>query len=189
MSVAVYPRLSELLRAKNLSVAELERQIEQRFGLSVDPKTLYRLTYAEPVQRADLQIAGAAAAVLGVELGDLFQIEAVPVELSDEAQIRDLGPEESQRLADLFAQQARGTLPDAEQAELEALVAEYGQRLHERRLREIARRRGISVDQARREVATQLDEAMAWWRGFEADPERRRAVVRLAKRRRAKVAE
>ena len=74
MAVAVYPRLSELLRARNLSVAELERQIKRRFGLSVDPKTLYRLTYAEPVQRADLEIAGAAAAVLGVGLDDLFEV-------------------------------------------------------------------------------------------------------------------
>src|SRR4051794_35567077 len=40
MSVAVYPRLNQLLRAKNLTVAELERQIKQRFGVAVDPKTL-----------------------------------------------------------------------------------------------------------------------------------------------------
>ena len=67
MGVAVYPRLSELLRANQLTVAELERQIEQRFGLEVDPKTLYRLSHTDPVQRADLQIAGAAAAILGVQ--------------------------------------------------------------------------------------------------------------------------
>ena len=40
MGVAVYPRLSELLRARNLTLAELECQIEQRYGLSIAPEIL-----------------------------------------------------------------------------------------------------------------------------------------------------
>jgi hypothetical protein len=188
MAVAVYPRLSELLRARNLSVAELERQIERRFGLSVDPKTLYRLTYAEPVQRADLEIAGAAAAVLGVGLDDLFEVRATPVDEVAEAR-RDLGPQESRRLAELFDRQSQGALSTAEQAELEALVAEYGRRLHERRIQELAERRGIPVERARHEAATQLEEALAWWRGFEADPEQRRLVATRARARRMRAAE
>ena len=64
MSVAVYPRLSALLRAANLTVAELERRIEQRFGLRVDPKTLYRLAHSEPIQRADLGLEAPAGATL-----------------------------------------------------------------------------------------------------------------------------
>lgn len=187
MAVEVYPRLHELLRARNLSVAELERQIEQRFGLSVDPKTLYRLTYAEPVQRADLEIAGAAAAVLGVGLDDLFEVRATPVDEGEKAR-SDLGPQESRRLAELFDRQARGDLSTAEQAELEALVAEYGRRLHERRIRELAERRGIPIERARREAAAQLEEALAWWRVFEADPERRRRVATRVRMRRARAA-
>jgi hypothetical protein len=189
MSVEVYLRLSELLREKNLCVAELERQIEQRFRLSVDPKTLYRLTYDEPIQRADLQIVGAADAEHGVGLGDLFHVEAFPVDTSDEAQIRDLDPMKSQRLANLFTRQACGSLLDAEQTELESLMAEYGRQLHERRLREIAQQRGISVGQARDEATTQFDDARAWWRDFEACPKHCRAVVRLARHRRTKTAE
>ena len=55
---------SDLLRERDLTVAELERRIRRQFGLKVDPKTLYRLTHGDPVQRADLEIAGAAAVIL-----------------------------------------------------------------------------------------------------------------------------
>src|SRR5919201_1028566 len=149
MGVVVYPQLGTLLHAHGLSVAELERRIEQRFGLREDPKTLYRLASAEPVQRADLEIAGAAAAVLGVELGELFDVHAVPV---DDREGIELDPVQSRRLADLFDRQAAGALSAQEQAQLELLVGEYSRRLHERRIRELARQRGISVEQARREA-------------------------------------
>lgn len=189
MGVAVYPRLSELLRAKELTVAELERQIEARYGLPVDPKTLYRLASAQPIQRADLEIAGAVAAILGVGLGDLFDVHAVPVGSHDEGGATELTPDESGRLAELFDRQARGTLSRTEQDELEALVSTFGQRLHERRLRELARQRGIPLDEARREAADQFDEALAWWRSFETNPAARRAVAMRARRHRGRVAE
>ncbi|MBI4491961.1 MAG: hypothetical protein HY690_04125 [Chloroflexi bacterium] len=184
MGVAVYPRLGELLRAKNLTVAELGRQIEARFGLSVDPKTLYRLTYAEPVQRADLEIVGAAAAILGVGLDDFFTVEAVPVEAAAEAEESDLSPAQSRRLAELFDQQGRRALSQAEQAEIETLVGEYGKRLHERRLRELAQQRGISLEEARREAEARLNGGLAWWRTFQADPRQRRAIAQWASRQR-----
>src|SRR5207253_8097880 len=57
MVVAVYPRLGELLQERKLTVAELQRQIETRYALPVDRKTLYRLTYHEPVRRAELDVA------------------------------------------------------------------------------------------------------------------------------------
>lgn len=188
VSVAVYPRLLELLRAKNLSVAELERQIERHFGLAVDPKTLYRMTYGEPVQRADLEIAGAAAAVLGVGLDDIFEVRATPVDEGEEAR-SDLGPQESRRLAELFDRQSRGALSTAERTELQDLVTEYGRRLHERRIHDLAEQRGISLEQALRDAASELDEALVWWRPFTADPERRRAVATRARGRRARAAE
>ena len=58
MSVLVYPRLATLLQARNLTSADLARQIESRFGLPVTPRTLQRLTQAPPIQRADLDVAG-----------------------------------------------------------------------------------------------------------------------------------
>lgn len=188
MGVAVYPQLAKLLRVRNLTVAELERQIERRYGITVDPKTLYRLTSEQPVQRADLEIIGAAAAVLGVGLGDIFEIEAVPV-FPDGAEGQDLGPEESRRLSELFDQQGRRALSSAEQVELERLVDEYGRHRHERRLRELAARRGISVDQARYETEAQLQDALGWWRSVESDSEWRRKVAAQAGRRKQRSAE
>src|SRR5688572_31898945 len=105
MAVAVYPRLGELLRARNLSVAALSRQIERQFGMAVDRKTLYRLAASAAVQRADLEIAGAAAAVLGVGLGDLFDIEATPLAPAGEPPSPDLPPDQSRRLAALLEEQ------------------------------------------------------------------------------------
>ena len=58
MALTVYPRLGELLRERDMSVAELTRRIEQRYGRSVDPKTLYRLTTREPIQRVDIALIG-----------------------------------------------------------------------------------------------------------------------------------
>lgn len=186
MSVAVYPRLSELLRARQLTVAELERRIEARYGLPVDPKTLYRLAAAAPVQRADLEVAGAVAAILGVGLGDLFDVHAVPVDEHDEQGATTLDTDHSRRLAELFDRQARDALDREERDELEALVAEYGRRLHERRIREAALQRGISIEEARREAAAEFEDALAWWRSLEAQPAARDAVaarVRMRRRR------
>ncbi len=98
-----------------------------------------------------------------------------------------LGPEQSRRLTELFDRQAYGRLSDAEQRELEELVNEYGRLLHERQLRVYAEQHGITVEQARREVEAQFDQARAWWLAFEADPSRRRTLVARARasRRRA----
>jgi Cro/C1-type HTH DNA-binding domain len=175
MSIAVYPRLSELLRDKQLSVAELERLIKQRFGLTVNPKTLYRFTSSDPVQRADLEIAGAVAAVLGVSLSDLFDIQATPVSQdSEEESVLDSA--ESRRLAGLFDRQSRGVLQGYEQRELEDLVREYGRRLHEVRVREYAQQRGISLEEAGSEMDRILDQSIAWWQTPEAEIARRDAV-------------
>jgi hypothetical protein len=187
MGIAVYPRLDALLRERDLSVAELERRIEQRFGLRVDPKTLYRLTHADPVQRADLEIAGAAAKILGVGLDDIFEVQASPVDVRDPQ--FDLTPEESRRMSALLDKQGLSGLSPDEQGELEHLLSEFGRRLHERRLRSIAQKRGVSVEQARQDVARELDEAGKWWADFESDPENRRKLARSMRNRRKRSGE
>ncbi len=184
MSVVVYPRLGQLLEQRKLSVAELERQIETRFGLRVNVKSLYRLTQAAPVQRADLEIAGATAAILGVGLDDLFTVETVAQD--DEAQHPILGPAESQRMADLIAWQGQRSLTDEEWSELEGLVGRYGQLLHERRVAALARERGLPIEQVRREIAAQLAEARAWWEAFAHDPERETIIAEQAAALRAR---
>jgi hypothetical protein len=188
MGVTVYPQLGALLAARRLSVSALEREIEGRFGLSVDPKTLYRLTQEGPVQRADLEIAGAAAAVLGVGLDDLFRVEATPMDAPTAPERDDLPPAQAARLSELFGMQARRLLTEAERAEVGALVSEYGRRRHERHVSRYAERHGVSHAEARRAVEGELAEAERWWREFEADPARRRAFVRQVRRRRADAA-
>jgi hypothetical protein len=111
------------------------------------------------------------------------------VEIDGEAAEAELDPAESRRLGELFDRQASGALSEAEQLELEALVSAYGRRLHERRLRELADQRGITLEEARRESAAQFDLALAWWHDFEADPERRATVVAHARNQRRQAAE
>ncbi len=164
MSVVVYPRLAELLEARHLTVAELERQIRDRYGLAVNLKTLYRLTQATPVQRADLEIAGATAAILGVGLDDLFTVNAVATDEQSEVDLRILGPEDSRRMATLIDLQAQRLLTEREWDELETLVTKYGQLLHERRLRVRARQHGVSLEQERQDSEAYLTEALKHWR-------------------------
>jgi len=189
VGIAVYPRLDQLLRERGLTVAELERRIERQFGMRVDPKTLYRLTHADPVQRADLEIAGAAATILGVGLDDLFDVQATPAAETDEAATFELSPEQSRRMSELFSRQDYVGITTTEQAELQELVNESARRLHERRIREIAELRGVSVEQARHDVAQELEEALKWWEAFEADPENRWRLAASVRRRRRRADE
>jgi hypothetical protein len=183
MGVAVYPRLSELLHQRSLTVAELGRQIERRFGLAVDPKTLYRLANVAPIQRADLEIAGAVATLLDVGLDDLFDVRVVPDTEGTDSESNVVSSTQSQRLSELFDRQARGALLPTEAAELEASVAAYGRQLHARRLRELAEQRGISIEEAGRVAEGEFDRAREWWQTFEADPERRQTVIGRVKKR------
>jgi DNA-binding TFAR19-related protein (PDSD5 family) len=105
-----------------------------------------------------------------VALDDLFAVETAPNGTRTEANKPVLGTRDRRRLAQLRDKQGRQTLSDTESEELEALVATYRHLLHERRLGEIARQRGTSVEQARREAGVQVDEALRWWRAFSADP-------------------
>lgn len=182
MSVTVYPQLATLLQEKHLTVAELERQIKARFGLNVNAKSLYRLAQSTPVQRADLEIAGATAAVLGVGLDDLFRVETSPE--VDEAPLLDA--DESRRLAELLERQSAAGLAASEFAILEDLVARYGQALHERRMQILARQRSISVEQAERESAGELERAREWWAAQETDPARKQLLAEQAAALRAR---
>src|SRR5215207_6995831 len=117
MSVAVYPRLSSLLRARDLTVAELGRQITLRFGLDVDAASLDQWAHDLPVQRADLELAGAAAAILNVSLADLFEVELAP-SLPDEDTFLDA--DRAERLSELLETQQLRELSRSEEIEIEA---------------------------------------------------------------------
>jgi hypothetical protein len=95
-----------------------------------------------------------------------------------------LDPEQNRRLAELFDAQSRRPLAPAERGEVEALVSEFGRRLHDLRVKQIAARRGISVEAAGAATAADLEQALQWWRAVEADPRKRRALERRARARR-----
>jgi len=191
MGVMVYSRLGDVLRARNLSVDDLRRQIASRFNLAVDARTLDRLTRDERVRRPDVEIAAAAAA-LDVGLDDIFLVDAVPtdgesvvgVDMSDDEEDDVLAPEQSRRLSDLFDLRGRRPLTDDERAELDALVGAWGRAFSEREFSEVARRRGIPVEQVRAESLAETERVLAWWKDVEADPARREEVVRDARERR-----
>jgi len=179
MSVMVYSRLGDLLRVRNMTVGD-------RFGLKVNTRTLDRLTHADRVRRPDLELVGAAAAILDVGLDDVFVVETVPVDGVGPSSGSDgahdvLTPHENRRLQELFTLQGYRSLTDEEQAEMDALVADYGRRSYEQGVREIAAQRGVPVDQVREELAAERERILAWKRELEADPVRLQALLEAAR--------
>jgi hypothetical protein len=185
MSIAVYPRLSAILEERHLSVEDLGRQIEERYGITVDRGTLQELMMAAPMERTDLAAAGATAAALGIGLDELFSVQALPVLLDLPEPEPLLSSEKSRRLDDLFDRQDDGTITEAETCEIEALVAENGHLLHERSVHEYAAAHSITEEEARQYIRATFEQAVEWWRAFEADPRLRRALIASAKGKRS----
>lgn len=147
MSVTVYSRLDNVLRARNLTVDDLRRQIATRFNLAVDVRTRDQMARDERVRRPDLEVAAAAAAA---GLDDVFLVDTLPIddtgavgasESNEEDDV--LAPEESRRLSELFDLRGQRPLTNDECAELDALVGAWGRAVSEREFAEVARRRGV----------------------------------------------
>ncbi len=189
MSVTVYSRLNELLRQRDLTVGDLERHIDERFGVLLDPGVVDRLMRDAPVRQADVAAIGAVAAALGVEVGELFQMRAIPIEDDAGENISDLNPRDSRRLDVLFARQDRVPLSADEQAEMRQLIAKSARHMHERRVRQYARQRNIPTEQARLEMERSFNEAINWVRAFESDPHQQREVERRIEQRKATLVE
>ena len=190
MGVVVYPRLGDVLTAKDMTVADLKRAIEGRYGMRVSLVTLYELALApERLHHVNIEAAAAAASVLDVTLDDLFVVEMSPNGANADTNGRILTRAESRRLEELLDRQGRTALSPAEQNELDHLIAMYGERLHERSVRDMAHARGVPVEQVRREAEVAVTEALDWLRAFESDPRNRQAVAELVKQRRAARAE
>lgn len=110
------------------------------------------------------------------------------VDLSDgnvDAYEEILDPEQSRRLQALYDAQGDRSLSEKERLELGELVAAYGHQLHERQLRELARKRGVPLQQVREDVETQFNAALDWWQNIQADPERLNRLVEQAKQQQA----
>jgi len=138
---------------------------------------------AERVRRPDLELAAAAAEALDASLNDVFAVKTSPVgdsgpfadELVDEEDILD--PRQSRHLQKLFDLRDRRPLNEDEQAEMRALVAEYGRRAHEQGVRAIAQQRQVPLEHARAEIAEDFERRLAWWDKVQADPARLQALV------------
>ena len=147
MKIVVYSQLGELLRTRRLTVADLARQLRRRFGLTVNAKALYRLTRPGPIRHANLEVALAAAAILGVALEDLFTMRTLPEDGDNTAPVLDLAA--SRRLADLFDRRASRPLTVDERDELDRLVLDYSRLARYRELRRYASESGVTFEQAR----------------------------------------
>ncbi len=90
-------------------------------------------------------------------------------EKENEMEAHILGPVESERLSALIERQRHGLLSEEEWAELDGLVAAYGHELHEQRLRELAKKRGVPLEHVRLETDAQFAEAVRQWQEIEPD--------------------
>ena len=185
MAVAVYPHLDALLQERGLSILELKRIIEDRYGLAVDFNKLQSLAGSEPVDQTDLTLAGAVATVLGVSLNDLFSVEALPTETPFAPEVSLLSDAQSQRLSDLLTRQDEGTLDSKDARELEQLVDEYGRTVREYHLRSYAAKQGISFEEAEREVDRRFAAESTWLRDLDASPGGREALIEQVRQKRS----
>ncbi len=192
MSVAVYSRLGDLLRARGLGVEDLRRRIVADTGLEVNARTLARLVGDKRVTRPDIEVAGATATALGVPLDDIFDVRVVPnpVETNGEGGATDAGerdpldPKRSRRLDDLLAFRDERDLDEDESVELHALLDASNRVVIERGIQEIAQARGEPADRVRAEIMANVNRLSTLWAELEADPARMAEAVREAKARR-----
>ena len=181
MAIAVFGQLDHLLRERNLSLADLKRQIEERYGLEVE--ALDGLIGPQAVRQADLTLAAAAAIVLGVDLGELFAVEELPRGAAESAGQSFLTEDQTHRLWALLDLQDERDLTEDERRELCALVDEEGRRFGAYHLARYAARRGISTEEAQRESDEGIAEAAALNAWLDADPRNIEKYVEDAKRR------
>jgi len=196
MSIAVYSRLGNLLRARGLGVEDLRRRIAADTGLEVDARALVGLAGDRRVMRPDIKVVGAAAAALRVGLDDLFDVRIIP----DADGVGDhddhggngtgagewdpLDPERSHRLDKLVALRDERDLDEGESAELHALMGEANRAMIERGIQDIAQTRGEPPDHMRAEIMAEVERLSALWENLQADPARMAEAVREAKERR-----
>jgi hypothetical protein len=184
VAVAVFGQLGHILRERNLSLADLKRQIEERYGLPVDLTVLERLSSPEAIDRTDMRVAAAAAMTLGLSLDDLFSVQDA---LNGPRGSKEsfLSKAEARRVHELFdLRDARG-LTSEEERELRSLVDEEGRRFGDYHLARYASRRGISIEEAQYEADKGIAEAIALNARLDADPSNREKHVEDAKRRQA----
>lgn len=118
MKLRAYSRLKRLLKQQQLSIPELHRRMGSR-GFQVNIKSLYHLSDEDhPVQRLDMQVAGAICQVCAVPLSEWIIFEP------DDGRLRSLDPSKQVRLDLLMTKNSAGQMTEAERNELQKLVRE-----------------------------------------------------------------
>jgi hypothetical protein len=180
MSVAVYPLLGALLRDRNMTITDLEREVARQYGITAERGTLERLMQPVPIHRADMDVAGAVAKALNVGLDDLFDVRAVRdgqgVESTDY-----LSPSDTQALTRLFTRQDEGLITDDEQQRLDALVAKQAQLVTEQWLRQIAAAQHRTLEDVSAEIDADVQRAHKEWLAFQNDPDKQAEAMERAK--------
>ncbi len=149
---AAYSRLRLILAEKNASVFQLHRELNDS-GVSVNIKSLYRLTSDEPLQKVDLRIAAAICKACDVSLGELISFE------KPSAQMQKLPARDQARLDDLMSANNERKLTASEQREFDALaekahrlsmenarILQAERRRASKRARPVSKRREVAAD-------------------------------------------
>jgi hypothetical protein len=153
MAIAVFGQLGHLLRERSLTLADLKRQIEERYDLCPDEDTLHLLAGSEQLGLLNMVPIGMVARVLNISLDDLRFVVDIPFSPAHPpTKVNTLTETETWRVWALLGMQQRRKLDDVEQHELEAIVNEGGRRFRELSWRKEAERRGVPLDDLRNEI-------------------------------------
>lgn len=118
LMLRAYSRLKQVLKERNATVSELYRLMRKQ-GLRINVKSLYHLSNDQrPLQRLDMNVAGAICQVLSLPLSELIAFE------TPRKKLRRMTAAKQKRLEALMAGNNEGQLTDAERQELRALVRE-----------------------------------------------------------------
>ena len=202
MSIEVYPQLRRLLAERGLTEEALSQQIRERFGVNASVTMVTQLAQQGSLHAANIEVAVAIVQVLGISLDDLFlsvahnaandeqtgPLVARPtttpsLNTADNQPVYFKGYTQEE-IASLLDDQTYSYPGTDNQEHIDNLIDEYGRALYDRHLAAYASERGITIEQARVEVAKSYAALVEWQHTFESDPERQKAVSKRAQQRR-----
>lgn len=183
MSIEIHPQLDTLLVARRMTAEDLARQIRARFDIAADATTIARLARQESLHSTNVELAVAAAHILGVRLDDLFRAaDRAATETEPPIYFKGYSAEE---VAALLDDHTYDDMAANAEDEVAALLAEYGRARYDHHLHAYAEEQGVTVEQAREVAAEDFAAFLRWQKDFEADAQRQDAVIERARKARA----
>ncbi len=110
-----YSRLPDVLQKCQLQVQGLHRKLRE-IGLNVNPKSLYRLTTSDPVQKIDTRILAGICKTCDVKIQDVIVFE------KPHPTLMKLNDSEQKRLNQLMSRNNEEKLSSKEASELNVLT-------------------------------------------------------------------